>query len=131
MPWYNCLAWAFSQVLSKTLPYKKPRDFVLDYTKTIDVAFIEKAKEFGIKIKKVSSFEELQQYQKGFLVFGYYMEEIQCNGYKDYRDSDFHVVLFHGKKLFHQNGCGVMPTPVSMKALQKGYYLDPIYFAVV
>lgn len=131
MPWYNCLAWAFSQVLHANIPYTHSRKFVLNYEKPIDIAFLEKAEEFGIKLKKVSTLEELDQHEYGFLVFGYYLEEIRCNGYKDYRHSDFHVVLFHGKMLFHQNGCGVMPTSISVKELQKSDYLDPIYFAVI
>ena len=131
MPWYNCLAWAFDQVLGKTLPCTHPRKYVLNYNKAIDIAFIEKACEFGINLKKISTLEEREQYQYGFLLFGYYLEEIQCNGYKDYRESGFHVVLYNGTRLFHQNGCGFIPTSTTMKELQNSGYINPVYFAVI
>ena len=130
-PWYNCLAWAFSRVLGKELPGTDVRKFTLNHKKTIDQAFIDKANEFDISVIKVDTFEQLKRYQYGFLVFGFYMEEVRSGFITDYVYKGFHVVLYQDNTLFHQNGCGSFPISTSMKDLQNGGYTSPIYFAVV
>ena len=130
-PWYNCLAWAFSKVLNRELPCTAVRKFTLNHKKTINQAFIDKANEFDISVIKVDTFDELKKYQYGFLVYGFYTEEVRSGFITDYVDKGFHVVLYQDNTLLHQNGCGCFPTSTSMKELHKCGYQNPIYFAVV
>lgn len=129
-PWYNCLAWAFAQVLDIRLPYRYGK-YILNSKFPLSESFIQKVSEFAISVIQVNSLEELRDFKFGFLVYGFFLEEIREGSYTDYRYSGFHVVLYHEGALFHQNGCGVMPTTTSMKELQKSEYHNPLYFAVV
>ena len=129
-PWYNCLAWAFSQVLCKQLPYKISR-YVLNYRLPIIDAFKQKANELGVQIQHVDRFEELYAYESGFIVYGYFLEEKNEGYHTTYENSGFHVVLWKSNFLAHQNGCGVSPTTTTMGELQKMGYTDPKYFAVI
>ena len=129
-PWYNCLAWAFSQILSKQLPYQF-RKYVLNYKLPISDAFKQKADEFGISVKQIDNWEELKAYQSGFIVYGYFFEEKREGFHTTYENSGFHVVLWNNQILAHQNGCGITPTTTTMGELQKMEYTDPKYFAVI
>ena len=129
-PWYNCLAWAFAQVLGAQLPYRY-RKYTLNPKSPIVEAFIQKAHELEIEVKPLNTLEQLQNFQFGFLVYGYFLEEVQERNHKSYEYSGFHVVLWHKSNLIHQNGCGAMPAYTSVDKLHKMGYSDPKYFAVI
>ncbi len=129
LPWYNCLTWAFSQVLGVQLPYCYGK-YILNWRLPIEEAFCKKASELGVKVMQLDSLERLHEFKYGFLVYGYFLEEICEGNYTDYQYSGFHVVLCRRNRLFHQNGCGVMPTATSMEELQVCGYTKPLYFAV-
>ena len=101
----------------------------MGFTSIID-AFEKKAQELGVNIKLVNSWDELCTQESGFVVFGYFLEEIQEGYHTTYENSGFHVVLWNNKLLAHQNGCGVTPTITTMSELQKMGYTNPIFFAV-
>lgn len=129
-PWYNCLAWAFSQILCKQLPYKF-RKYVLNSKLPITTAFEQKALELGLRVKQVEQWEYLEAYESGFIVYGYFLEELREGYHTSYEKSGFHVVLWNNHQLAHQNGCGVTPTSTTMGELQKMGYTYPKYFAVI
>lgn len=128
-PWYNCLAWAFSQVLCKELPYRYGK-YILNARLPLEEAFCQKASELGISVMQVDTLDELQSFELGFLVYGFFTEEIREGMHTTWVNSGFHVVLYHGNRFSHQNGCGVLPTYTSMRELQCMGYENPKYFAV-
>ena len=129
-PWYNCLAWAFAQVLGMPLTYRFGK-YILNAKLPIAEAFSQKASEFGISVMQVDTIDELQNFEFGFIVYGYFQEEIPEGRHTTWVDTGFHVVLCQQNiRISHQNGCGVLPNYTTMGELQKMGYENPKFFAV-
>lgn len=129
----NCLKFVFERCLNNSLDDVPLREFSLDFHKSIDVAFEEKATKMGIKAHQITE-DEVQQYLDNnffvVLVYGYYLKSNKVSIYTEYEYSDFHVVLMRKEGLFHKNGLFEEPSITSFKELESIGHKNPIFFAV-